>query len=103
MPTYDLLCQHCEHQQPDVWRRWPDWGVCPECGSRDVQPLPSLFATDSWGGPKYIQSLGKTFDTRSDLKKELKRCGFTEAGDRVGGARDTITKRIYSYSGQSKH
>lgn len=103
MPLYDMLCHDCEHVEVDAWRKCNEWGACESCGSANVKPRPALFGTDCWGGPKYVSSLDREFDSRSDLKKFLKEHNFSEAGDRVGGARDENKKRIYSYSGQSKH
>ena len=50
----------------------------------------SRLNTDSWGGPRYIASLDRSFDSHSDLKRHLHEEGLALApsAERSGGARN---------------
>lgn len=101
-PAYDLICPN-DHVQHDQMREYKKYGVCPEC-HESARPLwLSAPALDIWGGPKFVKSLDRQFDSKSEMKRELKRCGVEPAGDTVGGARnnDGFKGSKFSYAGQS--
>jgi hypothetical protein len=70
-----------------------------------MRRVPQLTNTPEWGHSRYVPSLDKTFDSRSDFRKELKRCHFEDAGDHVHGARnnDGFKGTKFSYAGQREH
>ena len=102
MPIHDLRCTQCEKIVRDQIIKGSDYGRC-ACGGERTW-LPVKVTTDIWGGPKYIESLDRTFDARSDLKSELKRCGFEPVGDKVRGARneDGYKGTSFQYPKQSR-
>ena len=102
MPIHDLICRACETILRDQTVRGTEYGLC-QCGA-PFDWLPSKVTADAWGRPHYIASLDRTFDTKSDLRKELRRCGFEPAGDRVHGARneDGYTGRSFSFTKQER-
>jgi hypothetical protein len=102
MPVHDLFCKACGHIERDQIVKQGAYGECASCGGARNW-LPSRVNTDIWGSPQYIESLDRTFDSKSDLKVELKRCGFEPAGDKVRGARneDRYKGSSFAYKGQT--
>lgn len=96
MPIYDLLCGN--GHEFEAYCRMDECPTC-VCGA-DTRRVPSLPARFEWGGPKFVKSLDREFSSRSELRKEMKRLGLSEAGDRVGGARaETYSQKLYSGRG----
>lgn len=96
MPIYDLLCS-AGHE----FEAYCKMDECPRCAcGKETRRLPTLPARIEWGGPKFVTSLDRSFDSRSDLRRHLKQHGWEEAGDKVGGARnEKFEKKIYSGRG----
>jgi len=46
MPIYEYQCEKCEHRFEQLVKSMndTDGAVCPECGSKKVERLPSVFA-----------------------------------------------------------
>lgn len=86
MPIHDLICGRCANIELDVAVVAGRYPKCKECGGKQKW-FPSKVNVDAWGGPTYVASMDKTYDSKSSLKAELKRLGLEPAGDRVGGAR----------------
>lgn len=100
MPIHDLRCASCGTESPDVWVVAGSYPPCAKCGGAQSW-IPSRVNADIWGGPRRVESLDMTFDSKSDLRSHLKANGWEPAGDRVGGAREEkFQKRLYSYGGQ---
>jgi hypothetical protein len=87
---HDLRCEN-GHETHDVLVSagcFPACAICNQPMRPDYSRWTRGLATDSWGGPRYFTSLDETFASRSELKAHLKRMGWMEAGDKVGGARN---------------
>lgn len=106
MIVHDLRCNYCGKVEADVLcasnevakGRFP---LC-QCGG-DRTWVPSRVNTDITGGSFYVKSLDREFDSKSDLRSHLKANGLSEAGDRVGGARNESHLNLgktFSYRGQ---
>lgn len=101
-PIHDLLCQngHIEENVPVVDRPYP---AC-KCGAeRDW--MPTKVTTHEWGQSRYYRSLDRTFGSKSELKQYMKEHHAIEAGDKVGGARNTDHLNLgksFSFAGQTK-
>lgn len=102
MPVHDLRCTKCEAIVRDQIVTGTEYGRC-SCGGLRTW-LPARVNTDIWGSPRYLESLDRTFDSKSDLTKELKRCGFEPAGDKVRGARneDRYKGTSFNFPGQRR-
>jgi hypothetical protein len=106
MPTFDMLCKKCDSIYEDVFFLAGEAQVhiCEGCGAM-TNKMPALFSTPEYGGPQYSQAAGMTFGSRSEEKAYWKNNGFTEAGDKVGGARNEDhlhTGKIYSGKGLTR-
>ena len=44
MPTYDFLCERCEHEFEELVLQPDEEVVCPKCGSTESRKLLSAFA-----------------------------------------------------------
>jgi hypothetical protein len=104
VPIHDLICRKCgeiENDQLVAFSNSGSYGKCVTCGGERTW-MPSRVNTDIWGSPQFIESLDRTFESKSDLKKELKRCGFEPAGDKVRGARneDRYKGSSFAFRGQ---
>ena len=65
--------------------------------------VPQPFHADAWGAPKWVGGIEQRFDSKSEWRRELRRQGLSEAGDRVGGARNEEHLNLgkgFSYAGQ---
>ena len=103
MPVYDLICTN-DHLQENAVRSYRKYGICPIC-HEDCRPYwKQCPAIDIWGGPQFVTSLDRQFDSKSELKETLKEYAMEPAGDRVGGARneDGFKRSTYSYKGQAR-
>ena len=89
MPTFDMLCESCDLITEDVLFLCGEVheSRCPECNAH-MSKMPSLFSTPEYGGPRYSVAADQTFASRSEEKAYWKASGFTEAGDKVHGARN---------------
>ena len=101
-----MLCSVCESVAEDVFFLPGEEHEhnCPECNAL-MDKMPSLFSTPEYGGPQWSQAAARTFDSRSEERAYWKQSGFTEAGDKVGGARNEDhlnLGKIYSAKGLSK-
>lgn len=95
MPIYDLTCP--QGHRFEAYCKVDELPPCRVC-ERPTHRLPAIFNTDCWGGPRFVTSLDRSFDSRAELKGHLKRIGMEEAGDKVGGAREEkFRKRIYKF------
>lgn len=70
---------------------------CPTCCEPMQRLLPRVIHTTSWGGPRYVASFDRTFDSRSELEQYKKACHVEDAGDRVGGARNEERRKHNTY------
>lgn len=103
MPIYVFACDPCGVELPEGLYPLDHHKPCKQCGNPMLK-VPQTFHADAWGGPKHIQSLDQSFDSKSDLRKELRRQGLSEAGDPVGGARNEDHRNLgkgFSYAGQA--
>lgn len=89
MPTFDMICEACDLIEEDVFflANEEHRFKCPDC-KRGMVKMPALFSTPEYGGPKYSVAADQVFASRSEEKAYWKANGFTEAGDKVGGARN---------------
>ena len=89
MPTFDFYCKRCDVYKHDSFFMPGEEHIqpCIMCDG-DMEKLPSLFSTPEYGGPRYSVAADQTFSSRSEEKAYWKANGFTEAGDKVGGARN---------------
>ena len=103
MPTFDMICEVCDEIVEDAFflaNEAHDLN-CPQCNALMVK-MPSLFSTPEYGGPRYSVAADQVFASRSEEKAYWKANGFTEAGDKVGGARNEDhlnTGKVFSGGG----
>lgn len=107
MIVHDLRCKHCNEVEENVLcaadqvskGKFPP---CSKCrGNRTW--VPARINTDLWGQSTYVASLDREFGSKSELRAHLKANGLSEAGDRVGGARNEShlgLGKTFSYRGQ---
>ncbi len=43
MPIYEFECENCGHRFESLQKRDEEFPPCPECGSKDVIKVPSIF------------------------------------------------------------
>lgn len=104
MRIHDLRCESCGAIETDVFVYGDGFPTCGLCGGPRTW-VPAAVRTDAWGSPTYVTSLDREFASRSDLRKYLRENGLSEAGDRVGGARNEShlhLGRAFSYAGQTE-
>ena len=103
MIIHDLRCLSCGTVEPDVPCESGRYPSCVCGGARTW--VPTRFNTDITGGPIYMRSLDREFDSKSSLRSYLKENGLQEAGDKVGGARNESHLNLgkgFSYKGMSR-
>jgi hypothetical protein len=103
MPIYVFACDPCGVEYLEAVYPMGHEEPCKHCG-KPMLKVPQTFHADAWGGPKYVQSLDQSFDSKSELRSEMKRQGLSEAGDPVGGARNESHLNLgkgFSYKGQA--
>jgi len=102
---HDLRCLQCgaiATDVPCVRREDGGFPLCPLCGGTRTW-IPAKLNTDIWGSGQYVTSLDREFGSKSELRAHLRENGLSEAGDRVGGARNESHLNLgktYSYNGQ---
>lgn len=89
MPTFDMHCKQCDVIEENAFFLPGEEHEtkCPVCTSL-MSKMPSLFSTPEYGGPRFSEAAQQTFGSRSEEKAYWKSNGFTEAGDKVHGARN---------------
>lgn len=101
---HDLRCIQCDIIYEDVHCVSGQPFPRSPCCQAEQRWVPSKLNTDITGGPVYYKSLDREFASKSELKGYLKSKGLSEAGDKVGGARNESHLNLgkgFSYSGQS--
>lgn len=90
---HDYRCKWCAAP----FEAWSDKPVCGTCGGTGAVRYSSLV-TFEWGGPRFIRSLQKTFDSRSSLNTWLRDHNMMQSptADKRGGAHlgDTDAPRV---------
>ena len=102
MPIYVYACEPCKRELPEAIYPVDHVEPCKRCGNPMLR-VPQTFYADAWGGPRFVGGLDREFDSKSDLRKEMKRQGLSEAGDPVHGARNEDHLNLgkgFSYRGQ---
>ncbi len=103
---HDVYCGHCDHEEEGVWFDHAKPPHCSRCG-HSVRPRITHVNTDAWGGPRFIPSLDRTFDSHADLKSYMKRNHMEPAAsaDKHHGARNEShlgLGKLYSGAGIKK-
>lgn len=99
MPLQQFRCPRCE-SETEVLLVERDEGRC--CCGRVMRKIPQIFHHDAWGGPRYIRSLDRTFESHADLKRHLRENHLEQApsADKYHGAREEghrIRGDVYSF------
>lgn len=79
----DWECKFCG----TPFEAWSDKPVCHYCGGTGERRY-SKLVTHEWGGPRFIRSLQRSFNSRSDLNRWLADHHMTQSptADKRGGA-----------------
>jgi len=95
---HDFECKFCG----TMYEAWTSQTSCGYCGGTGEQIFTKSPVTDIWGGPRFIRSLQRTFDSKSSLNKWLKAHNMTQSptadkrgGAHLGGAEAYRESRIY--------
>ena len=94
----DYLCETC-NSRSEGWRDDP-----PRCRNCN-RPMQRLIGGHNfeWGSPRLYRTLREEpFSSRSEKNEWAKSNGFSEAGDKVGGARNEEHRglgKLFSYPG----
>jgi hypothetical protein len=102
MPIYVFACEPCGIEVPEGHYPMDHQEPCKHCG-KPMLKVPQPFHADAWGAPKWVGGIEQRFDSKSEWRRELRRQGLSEAGDRVGGARNEEHLNLgkgFSYAGQ---
>lgn len=106
MPLYTFACDPCGIEHPERFYSSPEaTETCPKCREPMVR-VPQPFYADAWGQPRFVGGLDREFASKSDMRKQMRREGWVEAGDPVKGARNEDHLRLgkgFSYQGQRLH
>ena len=98
MPIYEFLCS-CGHKTESIlWlQERGDWMPCESCGlaARLVPSLPSDLNNKSYKGPCFT-------GTYSEKQQFMRQNGLKEAGDAVGGSKETALSDSYT-KGYEEH
>lgn len=96
-----VRCRECEFIEERFHVVNGDYGACPEsaCRSRDRTWVPRGFNTDVFGSPQYSDATGQWHSSTRDKIKCAAEAGFTEAGDKVHGARPELRMTGAVFSG----
>lgn len=90
MPIYEYQCTECgDTFEVFQARIGPDEEKqCPQCFSRACLKVsvPKMEPDNMWANPVYDESLGRTFNSRSEMKKYMSRNGIEDVD--AGTARD---------------
>lgn len=80
---FDWTCKFCGQ----TYEAWTDCSSCGRCGGTGERQF-SRATTFEWGGPRFIRSLQRTFDSRSSLNRWLREHNMMQspAADKRGGA-----------------
>lgn len=109
MPMHDFECLKCGHVERDLYYRvenLPKLKRCPKCkkkASRQIFDAPRLAqinpnASQIYG--KWNPHLGGVIRDRAHKQELMKRYGWTEAGDPVGGNRKLSEEVLHADSQQ---
>ena len=104
---HDLRCQKCGEVESNVYYEKGETPACKCGGKRGPDFATFKINTPEWGGSKFITSLDRTFDSRSELNAYLKANNLQQApsADRHHGARNEShlnLGKIISYPGQTR-
>ena len=102
----DLRCVECDVVERGVACNYNEYRPCPECGGDCVMDFSGgqAFYTDVFGQPTYSDATGLEHSSQREKIAHMRKNGYDEAGDKVGGARHEhrINGTGFSFPGQQR-
>jgi putative FmdB family regulatory protein len=93
MPTYEYLCDACEHSFDEFQSMSePPLTKCPECGRKKLRRLPGTGAAILFKGSGFYQTDYRSESYRSAAKAETEATKSTDGTGGTNGSTDTAGK-----------